>query len=198
MEQEIIGLIAKNCGIENWQAENTLKLIEEGATVPFISRYRKERTGNLDEVQIGVVADALDKIKALKERKEAIIKNIEKQGKLTDELKARISKSWDPVEVEDIYAPFKRKTKTRAESAREAGLEPLAKRVFTVTGTLTAFTTAFTISSIRGIFCKSPAPAPLPAIFFTGHPQFMSMTSGFAVSAIRAASAIVSGSRPYI
>ena len=129
MEQEIIGLIAKNCGIENWQAENTLKLIEEGATVPFISRYRKERTGNLDEVQIGAVADALDKIKALKERKEAIIKNIEKQGKLTDELKARISKSWDPVEVEDIYAPFKRKTKTRAESAREAGLEPLAKMI---------------------------------------------------------------------
>jgi uncharacterized protein len=97
--------------------------------VPFISRYRKERTGNLDEVQIGAVADALDKIKALKERKEAIIKNIEKQGKLTDELKARISKSWDPVEVEDIYAPFKRKTKTRAESAREAGLEPLAKMI---------------------------------------------------------------------
>ncbi len=129
MEQEIIGLIAKNCGIENWQAENTLKLIEEGATVPFISRYRKERTGNLDEVQIGAVADALDKIKALKERKEAIIKNIEKQGKLTDELKARVSKSWDPVEVEDIYAPFKRKTKTRAESAREAGLEPLAKMI---------------------------------------------------------------------
>ncbi len=129
MEQEIIGLIAKNCGIENWQAENTLKLIEEGATVPFISRYRKERTGNLDEVQIGAVADALDKIKALKERKEAIIKNIEKQGKLTDELKARIAKSWDPVEVEDIYAPFKRKTKTRAESAREAGLEPLAKMI---------------------------------------------------------------------
>lgn len=129
MEQEIIGLIAKNCGIENWQAENTLKLIEEGATVPFISRYRKERTGNLDEVQIGAVADALDKIKALKERKEAIIKNIEKQGKLTDGLKARICKSWDPVEVEDIYAPFKRKTKTRAESAREAGLEPLAKMI---------------------------------------------------------------------
>lgn len=129
MEQEIIGLIAKNCGIENWQAENTLKLIEEGATVPFISRYRKERTGNLDEVQIGAVADALDKIKALKERKDAIIKNIEKQGKLTDELKARISKSWDPVEVEDIYVPFKRKTKTRAESAREAGLEPLAKMI---------------------------------------------------------------------
>lgn len=129
MEQEIIGLIAKNCGIENWQAENTLKLIEEGATVPFISRYRKERTGNLDEVQIGAVADALDKIKALKERKEAIIKSIEKQGKLTDELKARIAKSWDPVEVEDIYAPFKRKTKTRAESAREAGLEPLAKMI---------------------------------------------------------------------
>ncbi len=129
MEQEIIGLIAKNCGIENWQTENTLKLIEEGATVPFISRYRKERTGNLDEVQIGAVADALEKVKALKERKEAIIKNIEKQGKLTDELKARISKSWDPVEVEDIYAPFKRKTKTRAESAREAGLEPLAKMI---------------------------------------------------------------------
>lgn len=129
MEQEIIGLIAKNCGIENWQAENTLKLIEEGATVPFISRYRKERTGNLDEVQIGAVADALEKVKALKERKEAIIKNIEKQGKLTDELKARIVKSWDPVEVEDIYAPFKRKTKTRAESAREAGLEPLAKMI---------------------------------------------------------------------
>ncbi|MBQ6963906.1 MAG: RNA-binding transcriptional accessory protein [Paludibacteraceae bacterium] len=129
MEQEIIGLIAKNCGIENWQAENTLKLIEEGATVPFVSRYRKERTGNLDEVQIGAVADGLEKVKALKERKEAIIKNIEKQGKLTDELKARISKSWDPVEVEDIYAPFKRKTKTRAESAREAGLEPLAKMI---------------------------------------------------------------------
>lgn len=106
--------------------ENTLKLLQGGATIPFISRYRKEATGGLDEVQIGEIHSRYEKLAELSKRKETILSTIEEQGKLTTELKQRINQCWDSTELEDIYLPFKPKRKTRAEAARLKGLEPLA------------------------------------------------------------------------
>ena len=106
--------------------DNTLKLLEGGATIPFISRYRKEATGGLDEVQIDEIKNQHDKLCEVAKRKETILSTIEEQGKLTDELRQRIENSWDSTEIEDIYLPFKPKRKTRAEAARQKGLEPLA------------------------------------------------------------------------
>lgn len=105
---------------------NTLKLLQGGATIPFISRYRKEATGGLDEVQIGDIQTRYEKLCELSKRKETVLSTIEEQGKLTPELKARISACWNATELEDIYLPFKPKRKTRAEAARAKGLEPLA------------------------------------------------------------------------
>lgn len=119
-------LIAKAVGISERQVGSTIGLLEEGCTIPFISRYRKEVTGALDEVQVASISDNLDKLKELAKRKETILKTIEEQGKLTPELKARIEASWDSTELEDIYLPYKPKRKTRAEVARQKGLEPLA------------------------------------------------------------------------
>ena len=101
-------------------------MLEEGCTIPFISRYRKEVTGTLDEVQVANISDQLEKLKELEKRKETILKTIEEQGKLTPELQTRIEGSWDSTELEDIYLPYKPKRKTRAEVARQKGLEPLA------------------------------------------------------------------------
>lgn len=106
--------------------ENTLKLLQGGATIPFISRYRKEATGGLDEVQIGDIHTRYEKLCELAKRKETVLSTIEEQGKLTDTLRERISNCWDATELEDIYLPFKPKRKTRAEVARQKGLEPLA------------------------------------------------------------------------
>lgn len=106
--------------------DNTLKLLEGGATIPFISRYRKEATGGLDEVQIDEIKNRHDKLCEVAKRKETILSTIEEQGKLTNELRQRIENSWDSTEIEDIYLPFKPKRKTRAEAARQKGLEPLA------------------------------------------------------------------------
>lgn len=122
-------LIATKTGIGRHQIENTLNLLDEGATIPFISRYRKERTGGLDEVAISTIKDEYDKLKELTKRKEYIVNAIEKTGKLTDELKERIDKCWDTDILEDIYMPYKTKTKTKAETARLLGLEPLAKAI---------------------------------------------------------------------
>lgn len=108
------------------QVENTLKLLIDGATIPFVSRYRKEATGGLDEVQIEMIKNQYDKLSELAKRKETILNTIEDQGKLTSELKQRIENSWDSTELEDIYLPYKPKRKTRAEMARQKGLEPLA------------------------------------------------------------------------
>lgn len=105
---------------------NTLKLLQGGATIPFISRYRKEATGGLDEVQIGDIHTRYEKLCELAKRKETVLSTIEEQGKLTDTLRERISNCWDATELEDIYLPFKPKRKTRAEAARQKGLEPLA------------------------------------------------------------------------
>ena len=119
-------MIAAALKVSVHQVDNTLSLLDGGATIPFISRYRKEATGGLDEVQIGEIKDRNDKLCELAKRKETILSTIEEQGKLTEELRKRIEQSWDATEVEDIYLPYKPKRKTRAEAARQKGLEPLA------------------------------------------------------------------------
>lgn len=122
-------LIAKALQLPLLQIRNTIGLLESGATIPFISRYRKEMTGGLNEVQITDVKNWLDKLTELKARKDTILNALEKQEKLTPELKARIESSWDSNEIEDIYLPYKPKRVTRAEMARKKGLEPLAKLI---------------------------------------------------------------------
>lgn len=122
-------LIAKALQLPLSQIRNTIGLLESGATIPFISRYRKEMTGGLNEVQITDVKNWLDKLTELKARKDTILNALEKQEKLTPELKARIESSWDSNEIEDIYLPYKPKRVTRAEMARKKGLEPLAKLI---------------------------------------------------------------------
>lgn len=119
-------LIAAELKLPIHRIENTLKLLTEGATIPFISRYRKEATGGLDEVQISDIHTRYEKLCELAKRKETILSTIEEQGKLTDELRRRIADCWDSTELEDIYLPYKPKRKTRAEAARQKGLEPLA------------------------------------------------------------------------
>ncbi|WP_455497834.1 Tex family protein [Coprobacter sp.] len=120
-------LISKVLDIKANQVSNTIALLEDGATIPFISRYRKEVTGALDEVQIADIKSQYDKLCEVEKRKQTILSTIEEQGKLTSELKERIEASWDMTELEDIYLPYKPKRRTRAEIARERGLEPLAK-----------------------------------------------------------------------
>ena len=119
-------MIASALNIAVRQVENTLSLLEGGATIPFISRYRKEATGGLDEVQIGEIKERNDKLTEVAKRKDTILKTIEEQGKLNADLKKRIEQCWDATELEDIYLPYKPKRKTRAEVARQKGLEPLA------------------------------------------------------------------------
>ena len=127
MNSKITEIISQNLGIKSVQVINTISLLEEGATVPFISRYRKERTGSLDEVQVLQIKELNEKFTELEKRKETVLKTIEEQEKLTPELKERIENCFDPVELEDIYLPYKPKRRTKATVAREKGLEPLAK-----------------------------------------------------------------------
>ena len=119
-------LIATSLGLTDKQVRQTLALLDDGATIPFISRYRKEATGGLDEVQIESIRDRYEKLKETERRKETILTTIEAQGKLTDALKQRIESTWDNTELEDLYLPYKPKRKTRAEMARQKGLTPLA------------------------------------------------------------------------
>jgi protein Tex len=119
-------LVAKKLGLHEWQVENTIRLMDGGATIPFISRYRKEMTGSLDEVQLMHIKEEYDRLKDLDSRKEAVIKSIEEQEKMTPELRKRIDSAVTMSELEDIYLPYKPKRRTRATIAREKGLEPLA------------------------------------------------------------------------
>ena len=119
-------MISGFLGIPERQISSTLHLLGEGATIPFISRYRKEATGGLDEVQIEQIKEQHDKLCDIVKRKETILGTINEQGKLTAELEKRINDTWNPTELEDIYLPYKPKRKTRAEVARQKGLEPLA------------------------------------------------------------------------
>ncbi len=127
MQKNIIEIISQNLGLKTIQVSKTIELLNEGATVPFISRYRKERTGSLDEVQIQQIKDQNDKFVELEKRKETILKTIDEQKQLSAELKIRIENCFDAVELEDIYLPYKPKRRTKATIAREKGLEPLAK-----------------------------------------------------------------------
>ncbi len=119
-------LIAGQTNLSEEHVANTIALLDLGCTIPFIARYRKERTGNLNEVQIAQISDLYDKLQELSKRKETILKTIGEQGKLTDELKKRIDDCWESTVLEDLYLPFKPKRRTRAQVAREQGLEPLA------------------------------------------------------------------------
>ena len=122
----ITKIIAQRLQLPEEGVDNTIALLDLGCTIPFIARYRKERTGNLNEVQIGQIADAYDKLKELEKRKETILKTIGEQGKLTDDLEKRIKECWEPTVLEDLYLPYRPKRRTRAQVAREQGLEPLA------------------------------------------------------------------------
>ena len=120
-------IIAKQLSLPQDGVENTLKLLDEGCTIPFISRYRKERTGGLNEVQIAQISDLNEKLKEIAKRKDTILKTITELGKLTPELQKRIDECWNATELEDIYLPYRPKRRTRAQVAREQGLEPLAQ-----------------------------------------------------------------------
>ena len=119
-------IISERLHIPASQVDATLDLLAAGCTIPFISRYRKEATGNLDEVQIAAISNLNERLNELQKRKETILKTIDAQGKLTDELQRRITTSWDATEIEDLYMPYKPRRRTRAQVAREQGLEPLA------------------------------------------------------------------------
>ncbi|HHX31934.1 MAG TPA: RNA-binding transcriptional accessory protein, partial [Bacteroidales bacterium] len=123
----ITSLISKSLNLSNKNVDSTIKLLNEGATIPFISRYRKEVTGGLDEVEITNIKELNDKYIELEKRKEYIIKSVSEQDKLTTELENKIIECWDSTQLEDIYLPFKPKRQTRAEIARKKGLEDLAK-----------------------------------------------------------------------
>ncbi len=130
MKNNYIDTISGILKLKNWQVENTVKLLEEGATVPFISRYRKEGTGELDEVAIADIRDNLARFVEIDTRREAILKEIEKQGKLTDDLRKQIEDADTLTGLEDIYLPYKPKKKTKGTVAKEKGLEDLAKLIF--------------------------------------------------------------------
>ena len=120
-------LISTELHLQEHAVENTLKLLDEGCTIPFISRYRKERTGGLDEVQITAISNRLEQLQEIAKRKDTVVKTITEQGKMTPELEKRINDCWESTVLEDIYLPYKPKRRTRAQVAREQGLEPLAQ-----------------------------------------------------------------------
>ena len=119
--------VIKKLGLPAKSIQNTIKLLQEDATVPFIARYRKEQTGNLDETQIQQISEELQYFNNLEKRKQSILEAIESQDALTNQLKAKIENAENLTIIEDLYLPFKKKRKTKADTARENGLEPLAK-----------------------------------------------------------------------
>ena len=127
---DIIQKIKEELQVEKWQVEAAVKLIDEGNTIPFISRYRKEVTGSLNDEQLRNLDERLTYLRSLEDKKEQVLKSIEEQGKLTDELKEKILAAQTLVVVEDLYRPYRPKRKTRASIAKEKGLEPLAALLF--------------------------------------------------------------------
>ena len=126
MNEKHIQIICGHLALQPRQVRNTLELLSQGATVPFISRYRKEMTDSLDEVQVAAIRDQYARLEELEKRRKAIVESIEEQGKLTDELKEKILAVYSLAELEDLYLPYRPKRRTRAMIAREKGLEPLA------------------------------------------------------------------------
>ncbi|MEE3312425.1 MAG: Tex-like N-terminal domain-containing protein, partial [Acutalibacteraceae bacterium] len=123
---DIIATLTSEFDLKPWQVENTVNLIDEGNTIPFIARYRKEAHGSLDDQVLRELNDRLTYLRNLDKRREEILNSIEEQGKLTDELKAKIDAATVLAELEDLYRPYKQKRRTRAMMAKEKGLEPLA------------------------------------------------------------------------
>lgn len=132
MEQIYIKSISQRLQVKDWQVENCITLFEDGATIPFISRYRKERTGGLDEVAVAEIRHWADVFSEMEKRKATVIENIDAAGALTDDLKKKIENCVESRELEDLYLPYKPKRRTRATIAKEAGLEPLADKMFDV------------------------------------------------------------------
>lgn len=130
MNLKHIEIIMQNLSLSERQVSNTIELFDEQATIPFIARYRKEATGSLDEVQIGDIKQLYDKLKEIDKRRESIIKSIEEQDKMTDELRKELEETYDLNKLEDLYLPYKKKIRTRAAIAREKGLEPFADIIF--------------------------------------------------------------------
>lgn len=130
VSEEHLNLISTELHLQPNQVQQTVQLLDEGSTIPFISRYRKEATGNLDEVQVGAIQKILEKFRAIDKRRSLILKSIEKQEKLTPDLQKKLQNSWSLTELEDLYLPFKPKRKTRGQAAVEKGLEPLAKHIY--------------------------------------------------------------------
>ena len=126
---DIIQKIKEELQVEKWQVEAAVKLIDEGNTIPFISRYRKEVTGSLNDEQLRNLDERLTYLRSLEDKKEQVLKSIEEQGKLTDDLKEKILAAQTLVVVEDLYRPYRPKRKTRASIAKEKGLEPLAEYI---------------------------------------------------------------------
>ena len=127
---DIISSITSQFGLQRWQVENTVKLIDEGNTIPFIARYRKEAHGTLDDQVLREISERLEYLRNLEKRREEVRTAIEGQEKMTDEITAALDAAVTLAEIEDIYRPFKPKRKTRASVAREKGLEPLAQYIF--------------------------------------------------------------------
>ncbi len=143
-------LIAERTGLKEKYVRQVVDLLQEGATVPFISRYRKEATGGMTDVEVAQVASELDNVTELEHRKEFILTTIEAQGKLTPELRERIEACWDATTLEDIYLPYKQKRRTRAQVAREAGLEPLADAIMKQSPNVTLAQLVAKVSPLRG------------------------------------------------
>ena len=127
-----INFIADRLGLKSWRIENCIQLLEEGATVPFISRYRKEATGSMTDVEVAETNFLCQKFQELDKRKEAVIKSITEQEKMTEELKKAIDECVEMQKLEDLYLPFRPKRRTRASVAKENGLEPLAEKMLSL------------------------------------------------------------------
>ena len=132
MKEIYIKAIAGMLEVKDWQVENCAELFEEGATIPFVSRYRKERTGGLDEVSVAEIRHWVDVFAEMEKRKSTVLETIEQAGALTPELRYKIENTVDSRELEDLYLPYKPKRRTRATAAKEAGLEPLADKMYSV------------------------------------------------------------------
>lgn len=130
MNKLYIDFISKQLSVHNWQVEHCAELLEEGATIPFISRYRKERTGSLDEILVAQIKHYHSRFTELDKRKRAVLSSIEEQGKLSESLEKEITTCVDSQKLEDLYLPFRPKRKTKASLAKERGLEPLALKIF--------------------------------------------------------------------
>src|SRR5690606_36076130 len=127
----LLNYITSQTQLPGKSIQNTVKLLNEDCTVPFISRYRKELTGNLDEIQIGEIVKFKEQFETLEKRKTTILKSLEEQGFSTEELRKKIEETTDLIDLEDLYLPYKKRRKTKADTARENGLEPLAKIIMT-------------------------------------------------------------------